>query len=94
MSSLRDDLDRFLKTDGLRILRGAKGAGSAARQALVLEGFGPVGGIRTEGMDEGRLNKLLEAAEEKQEELASQLDALEELIGSVEDRLEASEEVY
>ena len=94
MSSLRDDLDRFLKTDGLRILRGAKAAGIAARQALVLKGFGPVGGIRTEGMDEGRLNKLLGAAEEKQEELESQLDALEELIGSVEDRLEASEEVY
>ena len=94
MSNMRDDLDRFLKTEGLRMIMGPRAAGNGPRRTLTLKGFGPVSDIRPEELDGNRLNELLDAAEAKQRELENQLDALEELIDSVEARLEDAEETY
>ena len=92
MSNLSDDLDLFLKSDGVRIIMDKNGTRTEPYTAPTIEGYGRITDIDPESMDESTLNDLLDKAEDIKSDLEDQLSDIEDLIDRIEDRLDELEE--
>ncbi len=69
MSNLRDDLDKFLKTDGVRIIMDAGGVRAEPYEPLTVEDIDGFDSIVLEELDETSLEDLLDYAEELRDDL-------------------------
>ncbi len=92
MSNISDDLDKFLKSDGVRIIMDRNGNRTEPYTAPTIDGYGRITDIDPDGMDENALNDLLDKAEDIKSDLEDQLDDIEELIDRIEERLDEMEE--
>ena len=108
MSSLTNDLDRFLKTDGLRILIESGAVRTEAYKPLTMEDIGGFAAMDLDSLDTDRLEDLLDRAEDLLEELEDgepdggdseahglredRLSETEDLIDRIRDRLDEPEE--
>ena len=91
MSNISDDLDRFLKSDGVRIVMDKNGTRAEPYAAPTIDGYGRITDIDPGGMNESTLNDLLDKAEEIKSDLEDQLSDIEDLIDRIEDRLDELE---
>ena len=92
MCSLREDLDRFLKTDGARIIMNSDRTRVKPYQPPVIDGYGTVSEIDPEDLDEDSLKDLLVKAQNLQSELEEQLSDTEDLIDRILDHLDEPDE--
>ena len=108
MSSLTNDLDRFLKTDGLRILIESGAVRTEAYKPLTMEDIGGFAAMDLDSLGTDRLEDLLDRAEDLLEELEDgepdggdseahglredRLSETEDLIDRIRDRLDELEE--
>ena len=108
MSSLTNDLDRFLKTDGLRILIESGAVRTEAYKPLTMEDIGGFAAMDLDSLDADRLEDLLDRAEDLLDELEDdepgggdseahdlwedRLSETEDLIDRIRDRLDELEE--
>ena len=108
MGNPNDDLDRFLKTDGLRILIESGAVRTEAYKPLTMEDIGGFAAMDLDSLDADRLEDLLDRAEDLLEELEDgepdggdseahglredRLSETEDLIDRIRDRLDELEE--
>ena len=69
MGSIREDLDKFLKTDGLRIMMGSNGTRVESYEPLTVNDIDDFGSMNLETLDKDGLKDLLDKAEELQDDL-------------------------
>ena len=70
MGSLCDDLDKFLKTDGIKIIIDSKGTRVEPYEPLTEDDIDDFADMDLDELDETGLEDLLEKAEELQDEMA------------------------
>ena len=92
MSTIDKDLERFLKTDGLKIVMNSAGTRVEPYKPLTIEGYGSVSAINPEELDADSLQDLLDKAEDIQSALEDQLSDIEDLSDRVQDRLDELED--
>ncbi len=69
MGNISDDLDKFLKTDGVRIIMDAGGVRTEPYEPLIVEDIDDFDSMDLEKLDESGLEDLLEKAEELRDDL-------------------------
>ena len=77
MGSLTSDLDRFLKTDGLRILLESGAVRAEPYKPLTVDDIGGFAAMDLETLDTNRLEDLLEKAEDLRDTLEEQEPGIE-----------------
>ena len=108
MSSLSDDLDRFLKTDGLRIIFASNSVRTAPCKPLTVNDIGGLRGMDLDELDADRLWDLMDSAEDLRDSLEDgepggedsgeydlwedRLSEVEDFIGRIQDRLDELED--
>ena len=92
MGNISDDLDKFLKTDGVKIIMDSNGTRLEPWEPLSIDGFGPIDSIDPESLNQEELKSLLDKAEDLRSELEDQLSEVEDLIDCAEERLDKLEE--
>ena len=108
MGSLSDDLDKFLKTDGLRILNGIKEAKAGSYEPLTEEDIDDLDCMNLDGLNTEDLRDLRDKAEELLDNLedreppeedsevydlwGDRFSEVEDFIDRVQDRLDEIEE--
>ena len=69
MGSIFDDLDRFLKTDGVKIVMDASGIRAGPYEPLTIDDIDDFDCMNLEELDESSLENLLDKVEELRDEL-------------------------
>ena len=69
MGKLEDDLDKFLKTDGVRIVIDSEGAKAEPYEPLTVEDINDFAAMDLDGLDKDDLEDLMDKAEELQDTL-------------------------
>ena len=89
MASLSDDLDRFLKTDGLKILFGSDVVRTGTCEPLTTDDIDGLCSMNLDELDKDRLENLMDKAEDLRENLEDEEpdDEASEAYGLWEDRL-------
>ena len=91
MGNANDDLDRFLKTDGIRIIFDAKGTRTEPLVPLTIDGI-DIDSIDLDELDTEALRDLLDKAEDLHDDLEDKLSDIEDFMNEIRERLDESED--
>ena len=92
MGNTQDDLDKFLKTEGIKIIMDSDGVRTEPYEPLTVEDIDGFGSMNLKDLDQARLEDLLDKAEELRDRLEDKLSETEDFMDRIQERLDELED--